>query len=302
MGIRLMKVTKTPLIALFVVGTLALFTRFSRADETPRKTYEVETHLDIAYRDDKDADPIRHKLDIYTPKGQKDFPVLMFVHGGSWKSGNKTMYAAVGNTFAKQGIGTVVINYRLSDSKGKAKHPDHIKDVASAFAWVHANIGKFGGRNDRIFISGHSAGGHLVALLATDESYLKEHKLGLNNIRGVMPISGVYEITPGFFAFVEPFGKDADICKAASPMQQVKTKHPPFLICYGDRDFPTIDKMSESFCKKLTDGKCEARALKVDSRNHLSIILQLALDSDDPCTKAMFDFIAKHSEWKRPVK
>jgi len=283
-----------------VLGLTVVFSGRLRADDAPKKSYDVEVQSDVAYRTDKDADPVKHKLDIYTPKGLKDFPVMMFVHGGAWKSGNKGMYQVLGKAFAKQGIGTVIINYRLSDKSGKVKHPDHIKDVASAFAWVHANIGKYGGRNDRIFICGHSAGAHLVALLATDETYLKEHKLGLENIRGVMPLSGVFEITPGFFAFNDPFGKEPEICKAASPIYQVKAKHPPFLICYADKDFPTIDKMSENFCKKLTDGKCDACALKIDGRNHFTIIIQLALDTEDACTKAMLDFIAKHSEWKRP--
>jgi hypothetical protein len=70
------------------------------------------------------------------------------------------------------------------------------KSAAAAFAWVHADIGKYGGRKDRIFISGHSAGGHLVALLATDEQYVRGHKLAISDIRNVMPISGVYEIVP----------------------------------------------------------------------------------------------------------
>ncbi len=70
------------------------------ADEPADKGFEVETKTDVAYRSDKDADPVKHKLDIYTPKGQKDFPVLMFVHGGAWKSGNKELYAALGKTFA----------------------------------------------------------------------------------------------------------------------------------------------------------------------------------------------------------
>jgi acetyl esterase/lipase len=285
-----------------ILGSLVFSCSSLHADDTAKKTYDVAKNLDIAYRTDKDADPIKHKLDIYTPKGQKDFPVLMFVHGGSWKSGNKELYASLGETFAKQGIGTVLINYRLSDSRGKAKHPDHIHDVAAAFAWIHENIEKYGGRKDRIFVSGHSAGAHLVSLLATDESYLKEHKLGLDSIRGVMPLSGVYEITPGFFAFKIPFGTDPDVCKAASPLNHVNAKHPPFLICYADKDLPTIGSMSERFCKKLCDGKCEANSLKIDSRNHISIIINLAISSDDSCSKAMLDFIAKHSEWKRPAK
>jgi acetyl esterase/lipase len=270
--------------------------------DTAKKPFEVDVQTDIAYRSDKDADPVKHKLDIYTPKGQKDFPVLMFVHGGAWKSGNKTMYAALGATFAKQGIGVVIINYRLTSGANPVKHPDHVKDVASAFAWIHANIGKFGGRSDRIFISGHSAGGHLVSLLATDESYLKKHHLGLKDIRGVMSLSGVYEITPNIRVFDDQFGKDAAICKDASPINHVKERDPPFLICYADKDMPTIDKMSEAFGKKLCDDKCEAKVLRANDRNHISIIVQLSLDSDDVCTSAMLDFIEKHSEWKRVAK
>src|SRR5438132_1420307 len=134
----------------------------------------VEVIKDQPYRTDKDADAVKHKLDLYLPNGKKDFPVLFFVHGGAWKSGDRRIYGRLGNLFAKQGIGTVIISYRLSP---KVQHPAHIQDVGKAFAWTHANIAKHGGRADQIFVCGHSAGGHLVALLATDESYLKAEKL-----------------------------------------------------------------------------------------------------------------------------
>src|SRR6476660_1041513 len=133
------------------------------AEEVTR--FEVEKHKDLAYNTAKDADSVRHKLDLYVPKGAKDYPVMMFVHGGAWRSGNKDLYGPLGETFAKQGIGVAVINYRLTDSKGTVKHPDHVRDVAKAFAWVKANCGKYGGSKERLFVSGHSAGGHLVALL-----------------------------------------------------------------------------------------------------------------------------------------
>ena len=288
--------------ACFVAGLCILHwsATFVRADEPGTKVYEVAVETDIAYRNDKDSDAVKHKLDVYTPKGQKDFPVMMFVHGGSWKSGNKGLYAALGRTFASNGIGTVIINYRLSTKDNLVRHPDHIKDVAAAFAWVHGNIGKFGGKSDRLFISGHSAGGHLVALLATDEQFLKEHKLSAQHIRGVMALSGVYEIQPLMTVFTDAFGKDAEICKAASPINHVQGKTTPFLICYADKDLPTCDKMAESFCKKLTDNKCDANILQIKERTHISIIVQLATSVADPCTQAMMEFVARHSEWKKP--
>src|SRR5262249_45169391 len=141
-----------------------------------------------------DAVAKRHCLDLYLPKGHKDFPVMLFVHGGGWVGGDKNhlgIYNRMGRSLASHGIGMVSANYRLPP---RVKHPEHIRDVARAFAWVHKNIGKHGGRPSELFVAGHSAGAHLIALLSTDESYLKDHGLTTRDIRGAIPISGVYSV------------------------------------------------------------------------------------------------------------
>jgi acetyl esterase/lipase len=252
--------------------------------------FEVEKFKDLSYNPAKTADPARHKLDLYVPKGAKDFPVMMFVHGGAWKHGNKELYGPLGETFAKQGIGTAVINYRLTDSKGTVKHPDHIEDVAKAFAWVKANCGKYGGSKDKLFVSGHSAGGHLVALLATDESYLKAEGCTSRDICGVMAVSGVYTITPLLLGDI--FSRDETVCQAASPMTHCKGHHPPFLIAYGSHDFPFLDVMAEEFGKKLKAEKNEATVMKLD-RNHFSIIIEMGTKADDQLTRSMVEFMTK---------
>ena len=252
--------------------------------------YQVEKHKDLVYNPAKDADRVRHKLDLYVPKGAKDFPVMMFVHGGAWKSGTKDLYGPLGETFAKQGIGTAIINYRLTDGKGTVKHPDHIHDVAKAFAWVKASCGKYGGSKDKLFVSGHSAGGHLVALLGTDESYLKAEGCTTRDISGVMALSGVYTISSLILGDI--FGKDEAVCKAASPITHCKGSHPPFLIAYGNRDFPFMDLMAEDFGKKLKENKNEAKVMKLD-RDHFSIVIQMASKMDDELTKAMVEFMTK---------
>lgn len=260
----------------------------SLADGTAR--FEVEKKQNLSYNSAKDADPVRHKLDLYLPKGAKDFPVMMFVHGGKWKSGNKELYAPLGETFAKQGVGTAVINYRLTDSSGTIKHPDHIKDVAKAFAWLKENCGTYGGGKEKLFVSGHSAGGHLVALLATDEEYLRAERCKVSDIRGVVAVSGVYTIVP--LMLDDVFGKDPEVCKAASPINHITGKHPPFLIAYGNLDFPLLDQMAEQLGKKLTECKCDAKVMKLE-RDHYSIIRQMGTKSDDPLTKAMVEMMTK---------
>jgi acetyl esterase/lipase len=202
----------------------------SRADDkaTSPAAFEVEKHRNIPYRTDKEADPDRHKLDVYVPKGQKDFPVVLFVHGGGWDSGSKALYFAYGEVFAKVGIGFVVCNYRLSPN---VQHPAHVQDVAKAFAWTHDNIGKYGGNAEKVFVCGHSAGGHLVSLLATDPQYLKAEKHTTSDIKGVVSISGVYKIYATEKVFHEPFGKDEKICKNASPLTHVVGKTPTVSYC-----------------------------------------------------------------------
>jgi acetyl esterase/lipase len=259
------------------------------------KPFEVEVVNDIAYNDARDADPDKHKLDLYLPKGQKDFPVLFFVHGGTWKWGDrKQRYPELGKSLAAQGLGTVIISYRLSP---KVQHPAHVQDVAKAFAWTCANIGKYGGRADDIFCMGHSAGGHLVSLLATDESYLKAEKRSFADIKGVISISGVYTIVP-IGPIASAFGTDPEVCKKASPLFNVKEKHPPFLILYADSDYPFLGDMAEKMGQTLKDAKCEVSTHKMAERNHITILTKV-LEPDDPARQAVLDFVKKHTEKKQ---
>lgn len=151
---------------------------------------------DVAYVDGNGADA-RHTLDLFLPGDRTDFPVVVLVHGGAWMIGDNRccgLYSSVGRFLAGQGIGAVLPNYRLSS---KVRHPAHVQDVARAVAWTHRNIAGLGGDPGRIFLVGHSAGGHLVALLATDPRYLKEVGLNTEAIKGVVAVSGVYEIPSG---------------------------------------------------------------------------------------------------------
>ena len=163
----------------------------------PDAAYEVERVADIEYSTEPADEPWRHRLDVYLPKGVKDFPVVVFVHGGAWMIGDNRccgLYSSIGEFFASHGIAAVLPNYRLSPG---AKHPDHIRDVARAYAWTATNIAAYGGRPDRLFLVGHSAGGHLVTLLATDERYLKAVGRSSSEIQGVIALSGVYHIPAG---------------------------------------------------------------------------------------------------------
>jgi len=255
-------------------------------DDTTKKktTYEVEVVKDLDYHGGKEADSERHKLDLYLPKGAKDYPVLFYIHGGGWTKGSKASFSSQGKTFASQGIGCVSVNYRLT-----SKHPSHIEDVARAFAFSVKELKKRGADVGRVFVSGHSAGGHLAALLAVDDGYLKKYKLSpAENIKGVIPISGVFTIREGNRSF-----GDAEACKAASPQTHVKEKLPPFLIFYGDAEAGALGRQAESFGKALKGARCNVTVKMIADRNHGTIMRNIAKE-DDPVTVQIVEFIKKN--------
>jgi acetyl esterase/lipase len=270
--------------ALWAVALVAVGSSLVRADDT--KKYEVEVRKDVPYYTGAGASKERHVLDIYLPKGAKGYPVLFFIHGGGWTGGSKNGFAAHGQLFAGMGIGFVATNYRLSPG---VKHPEHIKDVARAFAWAQANLARDGADVRRFFVSGHSAGGHLAALLATDDSYLKEHKLGLDAIRGVIPVSGVFTISS---RMERQFG-DAAACKAASPMTHVRENLPPMLVLYGDKEENGLGKQANEFSAALQKAKVDARVESIKDRDHGTVMRNISKE-DDPATRLILAFIAKH--------
>jgi acetyl esterase/lipase len=291
---------RASLLLVLAAGTLQAG---EKKPATPAPPYEVEIIKGVAYYEGKDADKDRHQLDMYLPRGQKNSPVLFFLHGGGWRFGEKNqfgIYGPMGKMYARNGIGFVSINYRLSPA---VQHPVHVQDAARAFAWVHANIARYGGRPEEIFVCGHSAGGHLCALLATDEvaadeRYLKAEKLCLDDVCGCIPMSGAFVISKNF-AFTPIFGEDKDVIRMASPITHAAKGVPPFLIVYGDDDLPGCDRrVAQAFHKALTGNGAQANILEVKDRNHITVLL-LARNEDDPAARAMLSFIMSEVALRR---
>jgi acetyl esterase/lipase len=145
---------------------------------------------DIAYGPDP-----RHRLDLYLPEGAVAKPrkTIVFIHGGGWRRGNKDRYHFVGRAFAEAGYVVVLINYRLYP---QVRFPAFVEDAARAVAWVHANVRRYGGDPERIFLIGHSAGAHIAALLALDPHYLDAAGVPRSAIDGMIGLAGPYVFHP----------------------------------------------------------------------------------------------------------
>ncbi len=228
-----------------------------------------DTHTNLTYYSGEGADKYRHRLDLYVPKGKHDMPVLMFVHGGGFTVGIKDQYAFVGQVFASYGIETAVINYRLSP---KTTYPGHVQDVARAFAWLGAHAGEYGGKTDKIFIAGHSAGATLVGMLGSDPAYLHDVGESIDHVAGVIPISGGFTQSARSAMFQGPTPVEPEVVRNASAITHVAGSHPPFLILYGDQDAPRTREDGEAMTKALTAAGNSAEAHEVAGHAHMDMI------------------------------
>ena len=232
----------------------------------------VDFQAGIPYTDGESVDSDKHKLDLYLPRDQKNYPVLMFLHGGSWRTGDRSLYTALGDRLARAGIGVAIPSYRLMPQN---PHPAQIEDVAAAFAWVVRNISQHGGDATRIYLSGHSAGAHLAALLALDEKYLKKFDLPRTAIRGVIAMSGIYDVEKlDTFLVAADTGDKRD----ASPVAHAHSGAPPFLISYCQWDYFGLPKQARDFTLTLKKNFVAAELLYVPGENHISELVSLGQD------------------------
>src|SRR6185503_285552 len=125
-------------------------------------------------------------------------------------------------------------SYRLAP---KSPWPAQAEDTAAAFAWTVQHIAEHGGDTNRIFIGGHSAGGHLTSLLACNDRFLKPYGISSRVIRGVISLSGVYNLDVGD-AMASVFGRERGVRRDASPLYFVQSPAPPFFVSYCEWDYP----------------------------------------------------------------
>ena len=133
-------------------------------------------HRNIDYLAGADHADAKDMLDVFMPKDAVDVPVVVYFHGGALQRGTKAIGAGLAKQLTARGIGVVSANYRLSPT---VMHPAHMEDATAAFVWTKKNIQMYGGDPNRVFVSGHSAGAYLAALMSLDSTYLGAQSLGI---------------------------------------------------------------------------------------------------------------------------
>ena len=143
---------------------------------------EIVATTDLAYETHS-----RQKLDVYRLQTAQRAPVILFWYGGSWQRGDKDYYRFVGTSLARRGFVAILPDYRLAPDHA---FPAFVEDAAAAVRWARDHAEDYGGDPDRIYVSGHSAGGHSALMLALDRQYLRAVGLEPADIAGVVSLAG----------------------------------------------------------------------------------------------------------------
>lgn len=208
------------------------------------------------------------------PAGDAEkLPVLVFVHGGSWASGDPADYGFIGRSFVPKGFVVVLGGYRLGPD---GAYPAMLEDTAKVVAWTRREIAQYGGDPERITLAGHSAGAYNVAMMGLEPRWLKAHDMEPDNIAGIIGISGPYDFYPfDSDSTKNAFGKAPDP-KATQPVNHISSAAPPMLLIHGEKD----DLVGVRNSKLLSDliGKAggSAKTQLYPDMNHNDPLISLA--------------------------
>jgi acetyl esterase/lipase len=255
---------------------------------------EPKVHRDIPYAEPNNE---RQTLDVYAPAEGDDHPIVVWIHGGGWRRGDKANVHDKPQAFTQRGFVFVSTNYRFVPN---VTIKEMTRDIARAIRWVHDHAREYGGDPQSVYVMGHSAGAHLAALVCTDERYLKEQGLSLSILRGCVPVDvAVYDIplrlkdsSPAAAAsYRETFGSTEESQREYSPVTHLARGKgiPPFLILHV-ADRAEAKTQSEWFAQKLREAAIPAQVVAASGKTHATINSELGRP-DDPPTRALFEFL-----------
>ncbi|TDD75315.1 alpha/beta hydrolase [Flavobacterium caseinilyticum] len=217
------------------------------------------------------------KLNVFVPRKSSltPVPVIIFVHGGNWNSGKKGTYDLLGRNFASKGVITVIPDYTLSPD---ATYDDMARQIGSVIQWTKKNISQYNGNPNSIFITGHSAGGHLGALAVTNPKY----GIDSGTIAGIILNDAAGLDMKNYLEGNPPTEKDdylttwtsnPELWKDASPIYFLNKNTPPFLIYVGDKTYNSIKIANIRFVQALQPFQPDVTPIRLNKK-HIPMVLQ----------------------------
>lgn len=222
-------------------------------------------------------------LDIYYPKPlaqamqassniKHSYPMIVFVHGGSWESGNKEQYAFVGQSLAQAGYITAVINYRKAPEH---VYPDYVEDTAQAIAWSYNNAADLHADPQRFAVIGHSAGAFNAIAAVANEDFLAPYNVSPSDISAVIGIAGPYSYDFRQYGGSTAFADDATPDEVM-PDRHIKGQQPPYLFLTAENDKVVHERNTIKMTQALRDYGAAVETSEIKGASHATSIAAMA--------------------------
>jgi arylformamidase len=253
----------------------------SYAERSEETREQLDCSLDVSY-----GPTIAEHLDVF-PAARSDAPILLFIHGGYWHSLSSKEFSFVARGPVSAGVTTAVLNYALCPA---VTIDEIVRQSRAAVAWLHRN-GEAFGDSSRLYVAGHSAGGHLTGMLLTTD-WEETYGLPSDILMGGCSISGLFDLEPFPYTYLQPqlqltWGE----VRRNSPIHHLPDSAPPLLVSYGEEETAELRRQSNEFLDAWTKHGLDGDAFPQSGENHFSIIDRF-LDADSPLSRAILKRMA----------
>ncbi len=253
--------------------------------ESEKVRAEMEHRLNVPF-----GPTLAEHLDLYPAPGTEPgdggtATVLVYVHGGYWRSRTSKEFGFVARGPASKDVATVIVNYALCPY---VTMDEIVRQSRAAVTWAYKNAASFGGDPERIHVAGHSAGGHLTAMLLTTD-WEGDYGLPTDIIKGACAISGLFDLAPFPYTFAQPkLQLTWEQVLRNSPILHVPDTAPPLLLAYGEGETAELKRQSEDFLAAWQAKSLDADLLPLPGKNHYDVIDGF-LDAGSPLCSALLE-------------
>ena len=230
-------------------------------------------------------------LDIF-PSGRQNSPAMVFIHGGYWQGSDKSQFSFLAQGFIPTGITFIAVNYSLAHKVGM---DEIVHQNRRALTWVWQHAEEFGYNSDRIFVSGHSAGGHLVSLLASTDWPNFAPGLPPDLIKGICSISGIFDLEPVRCCYLNAvLEMDEEVSKRNSPIIHLPELEIPLILSVGGLETEEFQRQSEEYAARWRSKRLPLEVVAMPGFHHYSVVDELA-NPASPLNRAVISQISRVS-------
>ncbi len=217
------------------------------------------------------GDAPRQRYDVYLPAARGLAPVVVFIYGGSWRSGSRDAYSFVGRSLAARGFVAVIPDYRLAP---EVTYPAFVQDTAAAVAHVYRHAAEYGGDPSRLFLVGHSAGAYNAMMVALAPEFLKRQGLQRSIIKGAAGVAGPYDFLP-IDNMITRSAFGADPSATSLPINAAQSGAPAILLQHGSADTTVDVGSSRTLLAALRQRNIPAELQIYPGAGHFSLVTSI---------------------------